>query len=104
MHVVIFITTANKPEAEKIATALVDKKLVACVNIVAGVTSLFWWEGKVDRADEVLIIAKSAKEKFAEISSCVKALHSYDVPEIIALPILEGYKPYLDWIDGTLNK
>lgn len=63
--------------------------------------SVFWWENKVDRASEVLLVIKSSEEKFAKIAETVKFLHSYEVPEIIALPITEGYQPYLDWINES---
>lgn len=104
MNIVIFVTASNKIEADKIAEALVEKKLAACVNIINGVESVFWWENKVDRASEVLLIIKSSRDKFAQISETVKALHSYEVPEIIALPITDGYKPYLDWINESIRK
>jgi periplasmic divalent cation tolerance protein len=103
MHIVILITCANKKEAGEICGQLIRKKLVACVNIVDAVESVFWWEGKVDKAKEVLLIAKSKKTKLAKIASLVKSIHSYDVPEIIALPVVGGYKPYLDWIDESVG-
>lgn len=102
MFIVIFITCANKQEAEKIAAGLIDAKLAACVNIVPGVESLFWWENKVDRADEVLLVVKSKKTKLAGIIKKVKSLHSYSTPEIIALPIIAGDKDYLKWITDSL--
>jgi len=104
MNIVIFVTASGKEEAEKIAKALVEEKLAACVNIINAVESLFWWENKVDRVSEALLIIKSSDEKFAEISQTVKSLHSYEVPEIIALPITNGYKPYLDWINESIRK
>jgi periplasmic divalent cation tolerance protein len=103
MHIVIFITASKKEEARKIANELIAKKLVACVNIVDRVESHFWWQGKVDNAKEVLLIAKSRKDKFAKIVKSVKSVHSYDVPEIIAMPIIAGYKPYLRWINDSIR-
>jgi periplasmic divalent cation tolerance protein len=103
MHIVIFITSADKSEARRIARALVEQKLVACVNIVDNVLSLFWWKKKIDRASEVLIIAKSTRGKLARIVTVVRSLHSYAVPEIIALPIAGGNKDYLDWIDESIR-
>ena len=102
MFIAIFITCANKKEAEKIAAGLIGAKLAACVNIVSGVESLFWWENKVDRANEVLLVVKSKKTKFAGIIKKVKSLHSYSTPEIIALPIVAGDKNYLKWISESL--
>ena len=99
--VVIFVTCANKKEAESIAKALVKNKLAACVNILDTVKSFFWWEAKIDQADEILLIIKSKKTRLSRIIKLVKSMHSYQVPEIIALPIAGGYKPYLRWIDES---
>jgi len=103
MYIVIFITCAEKPEAIKIAKALLTKKLVACVNIVDKLDSFFWWKGKIDRQKECLIIAKSTMAKLDKITRAVRSLHSYEVPEIIGLPIAGGNKTYLDWIDGAIR-
>ncbi len=103
MHIVILITAKDKKEAEKIAKKLIKSKLAACVNIVGGIKSLFWWQGKVDQAKETLLIVKSRKEKFEKIAKLAKAIHSYDVPEIIAIPIVSGFKPYLNWIDDSIR-
>lgn len=103
MYIVIFITASNKKEAKYIAQQLMEKKLAACVNIVDKVNSFFRWQGKIDQASEVLLIIKSKKEKLTKIIKTVKAAHSYDVPEIIALPIIGGHKTYLDWIDDSLR-
>ena len=103
MHIVIFITSANKSEARRIAKALLGQKLVACVNIIDKVLSFFWWKKKIDKASEVLMVAKSTSMKLARIVKVVRSLHSYAVPEIIALPIVGGNKDYLDWIDESIR-
>ena len=103
MYIIILITCAKKKEALKIGKALLEKKLVACVNIVDKVESLFWWESKIDRTRECLIIAKSTRARFDKIIKMVKSLHSYLVPEIIGLPVLGGNKTYLDWIDDSIR-
>ncbi|KPK96482.1 MAG: hypothetical protein AMJ95_14040 [Omnitrophica WOR_2 bacterium SM23_72] len=103
MYIVILITASNKKEARRIALALIKKRLASCVNILGLVTSLFWWKGKIDKANEALLVAKSKKEKLAKIVTCVKSLHSYQVPEIIALPIIGGNSAYLKWIDESLR-
>lgn len=103
MYIVIFITVSNKKEAKRIATGLVKGKLAACVNIVEKIESFFRWEGKVDKAKEMLLIAKSKKQNLNRIIKLVKSLHSYEVPEIIALPVAAGYKPYLRWIDDSIR-
>lgn len=104
MYIVVFVTASGKKEAEKIAGKLIKKKLSACVNIVDKIESLFRWQGKVDRAKETLLIIKSRKDKLTGIIKTVKSLHSYQVPEIIAMPISGGYKPYLEWIDESLRQ
>lgn len=103
MFIVIFVTASNKKEARKIAQALIKNKLAACVNIVDKIKSLFWWQGKVDAADEVLLVIKSKRKNFRQITKLIKSIHSYQVPEIIALPIVEGHRPYLEWIDESLT-
>lgn len=101
MNVVIFVTTANKKEAKKIASSLVKEKLAACVNIMENVHSLFWWQGRVDEAYEALLIVKTRKALLSKLIKKVKSLHSYEVPEIIALPIIAGNKEYLRWINES---
>jgi periplasmic divalent cation tolerance protein len=103
MHIVILITASGRKEAEKIAAGLVEGKLAACVNIIGGVKSFFWWQGRLDSAREMLLVVKSRRSKLNAIVKKVKSLHSYEVPEIIALPIIGGEKKYLRWIDGSLE-
>lgn len=103
MHIVIFVTAASNEEADKIANKLIEEKLAACVNITRNIKSVFWWEGKIDNAAESLLIIKSKKPKLARIIKLIKSLHSYQVPEIIALPIIGGNKGYLNWIDDSLR-
>ena len=103
MYIIVLITCAKKQEATKIMKALLEKKLVACVNIVDKVESFFWWKGKIDRAQECLLIAKSTRAKLDKITKVVKSLHSYEVPEIIGLPVAGGNKTYLDWIDDCIR-
>ena len=98
MHIVILVTAKDEAQANKIVEKLVEEKLIACANIVPGIRSIFRWQGKVDRADEVLLVLKSRRRHFPAIVKAVKALHSYDVPEVIALPIVEGNKDYLNWL------
>ena len=104
MNIVIFITAKDYDEATKISQSLVDNKLIACANIVSSVKSFFWWEGKVDEASEVLLILKTKKSLFKKIEKAVTTLHSYEVPEIIALPIIEGHRPYLKWVNESTLK
>ncbi|MFC1979516.1 divalent-cation tolerance protein CutA [Chloroflexota bacterium] len=102
-HIVLFITTATTEEAQQISRALLNKKKVACVNIVPGVSSHFWWQDKLDSAQESLLVVKTKASQLNEIIRLVRELHSYDVPEIIALPIVGGNQDYLEWIDKEVK-
>ena len=104
-HIVVVITTSSKQEAETIAGALVESRLAACVNIISsGVCSLFWWQGAIERQDEVLMVVKSRSDLLPSVIEVVKGLHSYTVPEVIALPILGGSPDYLMWMDRSLQQ
>lgn len=100
-YLITFITCANQAEAKKIAKVLLKKKLAACINIIPKVESLFWWEGKIDKAPELLLVVKTKKSLFKKLLIEVKSLHSYSCPEIIALPIIDGNKEYLKWLDDS---
>jgi periplasmic divalent cation tolerance protein len=97
------VTAANKTEAEKIAYGLLNERLIACANIIGPVHSLFWWQGKIESAEEHIILMKTRKNLFQKLSEKVKTLHSYEVPEIIAIPIVEGFKPYMEWLEKSLG-
>lgn len=103
MYIVILVTAPNKKEAGRIAQALIKSKVAACVNIMDKVLSLFRWEGKVDSAQEALLVIKTTKAKLPVVIKTVKSRHSYQVPEIIALPIIGGDKAYLKWINDSLR-
>jgi len=100
-EVVVLITASSADEAAKIGRALVEEHLVACANIVGGVRSLFFWDGKIQDEQETLMICKSRSAQVDRIIDRVKQLHSYSVPEIIALPIVAGSKEYLAWVNET---
>ncbi len=97
-YVVIFITTADDEEARLISRVLLEQRKAACVSIVPGVSSLFWWQGKIDSSQESLLVVKTKASLLDEVVELVKEIHSYDNPEIIALPVLGGSKDYLEWI------
>lgn len=97
-YIVLLITASNSEEANKIAEVLLNQRKAACVNIVPEVSSLFWWQDKLDSAQESLLIVKTKASLLPEVISLVKGVHSYDVPEIIALPIVGGNQNYLEWI------
>ena len=101
-HIVVLITSESIEEADHIARVLLEKKKVACVNIIRGIDSYFWWEGKPDLARENLLIAKTKSALLPEIIALASKLHSYDVPEVIALPITGGNQDYLNWIEQSV--
>lgn len=102
-YLIVFITVPNRKEANNISNALLDKRIVACTNIIEGVDSHFWWKSKKEKARELLLIAKTTKGLLNKVIRAVKSVHSYEVPEIIAIPVVGGYKPYLDWIKTTIS-
>ena len=101
---IIFVTCHSRKEAGNIASSLLNKRLIACANIISGVDSKFWWNGKIDSAKEFLVIIKAKSSSFKKIEKEVKRLHSYEVPEIIAIPIIAGSKEYLGWIKKETNR
>jgi len=101
---VIFVTVGNSNDAATLAKSLVEKRLAACVTLLPGVASWYWWEGKVTEDQEVLLIMKTSRDKFAALEKEVLRLHSYAVPEVIALQIVEGSKNYLNWIEESVKE
>ena len=102
-HLVLFITTGTQEEAERISRVLLEQRKAACVNIVPQVSSRFWWQGKLDSAEESLLIIKTKASLLDEIVNLVREMHSYDVAEVIALPIVGGNQAYLDWVDREVS-
>jgi periplasmic divalent cation tolerance protein len=98
-YIVVLVTAKDSDEARKIARGLLDEKLIACANTIGNIQSLFLWQGKIDEAGEVLLVLKTRKDLFDQVALKVKSLHSYDTPEIIAIPVLRGNSDYLNWID-----
>ena len=96
--IVVLVTCGSEEEALKIANALVEEHLAACVNLVSPIRSIYRWEGKIWDEKEWLLIIKTQKKRFQELEKKVKSLHSYSIPEIIGLPIVEGSSSYLNWI------
>lgn len=95
----VYITAKNKEEARKIGKELLKARLAACVNIVDKMNSLYWWEGKIQDDNETVLIAKTKESLVKELVEKVKSIHSYSCPCIISLPILDGNKEYLDWLE-----
>ena len=102
--IVVLVTCGSKKEARKIAQALVERRLAACVQeIGVPVRSIYRWKGRVESANEVLLLIKTSRKRFSAVSTLVKKLHSYEVPEIIALNIADGSREYLDWITSNVR-
>lgn len=103
--VIVLVTCGSRPEAEKIARALVEARLAACVNLLGTpVRSIYRWKGRLEAAKEFLLVIKTSRSRFQELRREVQRLHSYDVPEVIALPIVEGSREYLAWVQENVVK
>lgn len=100
-YAVVLITVPDAKTGDRISSELVERRLAACVNQVPGLKSRYWWEGKVETAEEILLIAKTRGNLLPELTQAVKSLHPYSVPEIVALPIADGFAPYLHWIGAN---
>lgn len=94
----VFTTTGSKAEAEKIASALVERLHAACVNVVGPIASTYRWQGKVERAEEFLLVIKTTADAVERVRSTIAELHSYELPEFVVLPIESGSEAYLEWI------
>jgi len=102
--VVVFITTGSHESAEMIGRSLLENKMAACVNVIPGVDSSFWWQGKIEKSGECLLVIKTKADKLDELIKLVKQSHKDKVPEIIAMPIIGGNPDYLKWIDESIEK
>lgn len=102
--IVVFVTCGSEEEAVKISNALVEEQLAACVNIIPPIRSIYRWEEKIWDEKEWLLIIKTQRKRFQELETRVKSLHSYSVPEIISLPIVEGSSSYLNWLAEMTKK
>ena len=101
-NILVFMTSAKKGEARRIVHTLLQKRLIACANICGPVESHYWWQGRIEEAKEFLVLMKSKQKLFAKLAETVKEMHSYEVPEILAVPIVEGFRPYLEWLNANL--
>ena len=102
--IVVLSMCESEEEAERIARHMVDKRLAACVNIVGGIRSVYRWKGAVEVAPELLLVIKTSRELLPEVRSALDRVHSYELPECIALPIVDGSERYLDWMDQGLKQ
>src|SRR5205823_11528655 len=102
-QIVVLMTAPSAEEAMRIAEMLVERKFAACVQILPPITSIYVWKGEVQRENEIMLVAKSTRAKFDELEDAVRAVHSYETPEIIALPIVAGSQSYLSWLSSCLE-
>ena len=103
-NVVVLVTAPSQEEAAQIARALVQEKLAACVNVLPAVRSIYRWEGQVQDEPEALMVVKTRAEMFERLRAKVVALHTCSCPEVIALPVVAGHAPYLDWLAGSVGE
>ena len=101
--IVVFMTAANGEEAARLADMLVGSHLAACVQILPEIESVYRWQGKIERQQEILLLAKSTSDKFDELEREVRALHSYETPEIVAVSLTDVSKPYLKWLIQSVS-
>ena len=101
--IIVVSTCASEEEAERLARILVGERLAACVNVIPRVRSFYHWKGALESGDECLLVIKSSRELFASLKSAIEKVHSYEIPELVALPIVEGAENYLEWISANLR-
>lgn len=101
--IAVFLTAPNGEEATRLADLLVGAQLAACVQILPEMESVYRWQGKIERQSEILLIVKTTAGKFADLEREVRALHSYETPEIVAVPIVAGSNPYLEWLTASVK-
>jgi periplasmic divalent cation tolerance protein len=101
--IAVFITTPNEEEASRLADMLVERKLAACVQILPAMESVYRWQGRIEKQTEVMLIAKTVSSQFAELEREVRALHSYDTPEIVAVPLTALSEPYRQWLKSSVG-
>lgn len=100
--IVVLLTAADRAEASRLAELLIKTQLAACVQILPEIESIYRWQGKIERQSEVLLLAKTVRSRFAELEGAVRSIHSYETPEILALPVTACSAPYLAWLSETL--
>ena len=100
---VVLISASSESESEEIITTLLNKRLIACANLSSKTSSSYWWKGSIEKSDEFIITAKTRLSLVGKITEEVKIIHSYEVPEIIALPVLDGSRDYLEWLNDEIT-
>ena len=100
----VLTTAGTKEDAQKIAQSVVEKRLAGCAQVIGPITSTYWWEGKIETAEEWLCIIKSRDGLYKDLEKAIQQIHPYKVPEILAVPVIEGSQSYMEWLDGELPK
>jgi Uncharacterized protein involved in tolerance to divalent cations len=103
MHALVYITTSGEEESKKIGRTIVEERLAGCVNIISTIESLYWWKGEIESDNESILIAKTKVSNIENIIKRVKEIHSYENPAILAIPIINGSKEYLDYLDAEIR-
>jgi len=103
-YVQVVTTTENKEDAERIARSLVDRRLAACVQVLGPVTSTYRWQGAIETAEEWQCVAKSRRDLYERVEEAIRDLHPYEVPEVLALPVVAASQTYLEWLDGQVDR
>ena len=103
-YIQVTTTTETQADAQVIAGSVVEKHLAACAQVIGPITSTYWWEGKIETAEEWLCVIKSRRDLVEELEKAIREVHPYDVPEILAVPVIAGSKDYVEWLDGELRK
>ena len=101
--VIVFVTCEAKEQADEIAQSVVTEKLAACVNVLPAIRSCYVWEGRLTWSDETLLLIKTTRGRFSQLEDRIRALHTYELPEIVAVPIQEAFQKYTDWIDQSVG-
>jgi periplasmic divalent cation tolerance protein len=102
--IIIIVTCGSAKEAGAIARYLLEERLIACANVIPGVKSKYWWQGRIEAAEESIMLLKTKKKNFKLVEREIKRLHSYDMPEIMAVPVSKGSRDYLKWLDESIRR
>jgi periplasmic divalent cation tolerance protein len=103
-YIEVHATANSKDEADRISAAVVESRLAACAQVTSPIRSRYWWQGKIEQADEYFIVMKTTRDKFPALARLIRANHSYEVPEIVAVPIVDGSEEYLAWISAETTE
>ncbi len=103
-YIEVHSTTDSREEADKICAAVVEARLAACAQVTGPIRSTYWWQGKIERADEYFLMMKTTRDRFEALAALIRENHSYETPDIVAVPILEGTEDYLAWISAETQQ